>query len=149
MLDGHKGLPIRIKNKKSESSDINQAAFIPINSAEGFDYVESFSDISYTSEINQINRYQGSRNNAVKASVSPGPIGSNVWTDVADALKAFADSLPTGDSGREFGQTYERAASLWAIWSRVELVLGSLVGGRAERLTCFSMVGDTCVVVKL
>ena len=108
MLDGNKEIPIRIKNKNRESSELNQAAFLAINSAEGFDYVESFSDISYSSEINQINRYQGSRNNAVKAAVYPGTLGSNVLTDVADELRAFEDSLPTGYSLKQFGDGMRR-----------------------------------------
>jgi Cu/Ag efflux pump CusA len=59
MLDGNKEIPIRIKNKNREASEINQAALISINSPDGISYIESFADISYTSEINQINRYQG------------------------------------------------------------------------------------------
>ena len=39
MLDGNKEIPIRVKNKKREASEINQAAFLAINNAEGFNYV--------------------------------------------------------------------------------------------------------------
>jgi multidrug efflux pump subunit AcrB len=141
MLDGNKEIPIRIKNKNSESSEINQAAFIPINSAEGFDYVESFSDISYTSEINQINRYQGSRNNAVKASVYPGTLGSNVLTDVADELKAFEDSLPTGYSLRQFGESDERAESFGQIFSSFFFFMGLIVVALVVILNSFRQAG--------
>ena len=146
MLDGNKEIPIRIKNKNRESSEINQAAFLAINSAEGFDYVESFSDITYTSEINQINRYQGARNNAVKASVYPGTLGSNVLTDVADELKAFEDSLPTGYSLRQFGESDERAESFGQIFSTFFFFMGLIVVALVMILNSFRQAGIILLV---
>ena len=151
MLDGNKEIPIRIKNKNRESSELNQAAFLAINSAEGFDYVESFSDISYSSEINQINRYQGSRNNAVKAAVYPGTLGSNVLTDVADELRAFEDSLPTGYSLKQFGDAEERAESFGQIFSTFFFFMGLIVVALVMILNSFRQasiilfVGTLCV----
>lgn len=127
MLDGNKEIPIRIKNRNPEASEINQAAFISIGGAQGMNYVESFSAISYTSEINQINRYQGSRNNAVKAAVYPGKLASTVLNDVADELAAFKDSLPTGYSIRQFGDAEERAESFGQLFSTAFLFLGLIV----------------------
>jgi len=151
MLDGNKEIPIRIKNKNRESSELNQAAFLAINSAEGFDYVESFSDISYSSEINQINRYQGSRNNAVKAAVYPGTLGSNVLTDVADELRAFEDSLPTGYSLKQFGDAEERAESFGQIFSTFFFFMGLIVVALVMILNSFRQasiilfVGTLCI----
>ena len=151
MLDGNKEIPIRIKNKNRESSELNQAAFLAINSAEGFDYVESFSDISYSSEINQINRYQGSRNNAVKAAVYPGTLGSNVLTDVADELRAFEDSLPTGYSLKQFGDAEERAESFGQIFSTFFFFMGLIVVALVVILNSFRQasiilfVGTLCI----
>ena len=151
MLDGNKEIPIRIKNKNLESSELNQAAFLAINSAEGFDYVESFSDISYSSEINQINRYQGSRNNAVKAAVYPGTLGSNVLTDVADELRAFEDSLPTGYSLKQFGDAEERAESFGQIFSTFFFFMGLIVVALVMILNSFRQasiilfVGTLCI----
>ncbi|MDA8885602.1 efflux RND transporter permease subunit [Porticoccaceae bacterium] len=151
MLDGNKEIPIRIKNKNRESSEVNQAAFLAINSAEGFDYVESFSDISYSSEINQINRYQGSRNNAVKAAVYPGTLGSNVLTDVADELRAFEDSLPTGYSLKQFGDAEERAESFGQIFSTFFFFMGLIVVALVMILNSFRQasiilfVGTLCI----
>ncbi|MBT7257755.1 MAG: efflux RND transporter permease subunit [Porticoccaceae bacterium] len=151
MLDGNKEIPIRIKNKNRESSELNQAAFLAINSAEGFDYVESFSDISYSSEINQINRYQGSRNNAVKAAVYPGTLGSNVLTDVADELSAFEDSLPTGYSLKQFGDAEERAESFGQIFSTFFFFMGLIVVALVMILNSFRQasiilfVGTLCI----
>ena len=151
MLDGNKEIPIRIKNKNRESSELNQAAFLAINSAEGFDYVESFSDISYSSEINQINRYQGSRNNAVKAAVYPGTLGSNLLTDVADELRAFEDSLPTGYSLKQFGDAEERAESFGQIFSTFFLFMGLIVVALVMILNSFRQasiilfVGTLCI----
>ena len=151
MLDGNKEIPIRVKNKKREASEINQAAFLAINNAEGFNYVESFSDISYISDINQINRYQGSRNNAVKAAVYPGKLASTVLKDVADELKAFEDSLPTGYSIRQFGDAEERAESFGQLFSTFFLFLGLIVATLVMILNSFRqasiilLVGTLCI----
>ena len=151
MLDGNKEVPIRIKNKNREASEVNQAAFLAINSAEGFDYVESFSDISYTSEINQINRYQGTRNNAVKAAVYPGTLASTVLNDVADELKAFEDSLPVGYSIAQFGDAEERAESFGQLFSTFFLFLGLIVMTLVMILNSFRqasiilLVGTLCI----
>lgn len=151
MLDGNKEVPIRIKNKNREASEINQTAFLAINSAEGFDYVESFSDISYTSEINQINRYQGTRNNAVKAAVYPGTLASTVLNDVADELKAFEDSLPVGYSIAQFGDAEERAESFGQLFSTFFLFLGLIVMTLVMILNSFRqasiilLVGTLCI----
>ena len=53
--------------------------------------MENFSDIEFKSEINQINRYQGSRLNSVKAAVYPGRLASSVLKDVEEELKIFED----------------------------------------------------------
>lgn len=127
MLDGNKEIPIRIKNKNREASEINQSAFLAISSQDGFDYVDSFSDISYVSEINQINRYQGSRNNSVKAAVYPGKLASTVLNDVADELQAFEESLPSGYSIAQFGDAEERAESFGQLFSTFFLFLGLIV----------------------
>ena len=151
MLDGNKEVPIRIKNKNREASEVNQTAFLAINSAEGFDYVESFSDISYTSEINQINRYQGTRNNAVKAAVYPGTLASTVLNDVADELKAFEDSLPVGYSIAQFGDAEERAESFGQLFSTFFLFLGLIVMTLVMILNSFRqasiilLVGTLCI----
>ena len=151
MLDGNKEVPIRIKNKNREASEINQTAFLAINSAEGFDYVESFSDISYTSEINQINRYQGTRNNAVKAAVYPGTLASTVLNDVAAELKAFEDSLPVGYSIAQFGDAEERAESFGQLFSTFFLFLGLIVMTLVMILNSFRqasiilLVGTLCI----
>jgi multidrug efflux pump subunit AcrB len=151
MLDGNKEVPIRIKNKNREASEVNQTAFLAINSAEGFDYVESFSDISYTSEINQINRYQGTRNNAVKAAVYPGTLASTVLNDVADELKAFEDSLPMGYSIAQFGDAEERAESFGQLFSTFFLFLGLIVMTLVMILNSFRqasiilLVGTLCI----
>ena len=151
MLDGNKEVPIRIKNKNREASEVNQTAFLAINSAEGFDYLESFSDISYTSEINQINRYQGTRNNAVKAAVYPGTLASTVLNDVADELKAFEDSLPVGYSIAQFGDAEERAESFGQLFSTFFLFLGLIVMTLVMILNSFRqasiilLVGTLCI----
>ena len=151
MLDGNKEVPIRIKNKNREATEVNQTAFLAINSAEGFDYVESFSDISYTSEINQINRYQGTRNNAVKAAVYPGTLASNVLKDVAAELKAFEDSLPVGYSIAQFGDAEERAESFGQLFSTFFLFLGLIVMTLVMILNSFRqasiilLVGTLCI----
>ena len=151
MLDGNKEVPIRIKNKNREATEVNQTAFLAINSAEGFDYVESFSDISYTSEINQINRYQGTRNNAVKAAVYPGTLASTVLNDVADELKAFEDSLPVGYSIAQFGDAEERAESFGQLFSTFFLFLGLIVMTLVMILNSFRqasiilLVGTLCI----
>lgn len=151
MLDGNKEVPIRIKNKNREATEVNQTAFLAINSAEGFDYVESFSDISYTSEINQINRYQGTRNNAVKAAVYPGTLASTVLKDVAAELKAFEDSLPVGYSIAQFGDAEERAESFGQLFSTFFLFLGLIVMTLVMILNSFRqasiilLVGTLCI----
>jgi multidrug efflux pump subunit AcrB len=151
MLDGNKEIPIRIKNNNPEGSEINQAAFIAINSANGVSYVESFSDISYVSEINQINRYQGSRNNSVKAAVYPGKLASTVLNDVEEELKAFENSLPTGYSIRQFGDAEERAESFGQLFSTFFLFLGLIVATLVMILNSFRqasiiiLVGILCV----
>ena len=151
MLDGNKEVPIRIKNKNREASEVNQTAFLAINSVEGFDYVESFSDISYTSEINQINRYQGTRNNAVKAAVYPGTLASTVLNDVAAELKAFEDSLPVGYSIAQFGDAEERAESFGQLFSTFFLFLGLIVMTLVMILNSFRqasiilLVGTLCI----
>lgn len=151
MLDGNKEVPIRIKNKNREATEVNQTAFLAINSAEGFDYVESFSDISYTSEINQINRYQGTRNNAVKAAVYPGTLASTVLNDVAAELEAFEDSLPVGYSIAQFGDAEERAESFGQLFSTFFLFLGLIVMTLVMILNSFRqasiilLVGTLCI----
>ena len=151
MLDGNKEVPIRIKNKNREASEVNQTAFLAINSVEGFDYVESFSDISYTSEINQINRYQGTRNNAVKAAVYPGTLASTVLNDVAAELEAFEDSLPVGYSIAQFGDAEERAESFGQLFSTFFLFLGLIVMTLVMILNSFRqasiilLVGTLCI----
>ena len=151
MLDGNKEIPIRIKNKNREASEINQAALISINSPDGISYIESFADISYTSEINQINRYQGSRNNAVKAAVYPGKLASTVLNDVADELQAFEESLPAGYSIRQFGDAEERAESFGQLFSTFFLFLGLIVMTLVMILNSFRqasiilLVGILCI----
>ena len=92
MLDGNKEIPIRIKNNNIESKEINQTSLLAIPGRNGYEYVENFSDIEFKSEINQINRYQGSRLNSVKAAVYPGSLASMVLKDVEEELKVFGRS---------------------------------------------------------
>lgn len=117
MLDGNKEIPIRVKNKNIESSDINQIAFIALPSGDGFDYVGSLSDLSFSSDINQINRYQGSRHNSVMAAVYPGKLASTVLDDVATELAEFEQSLPSGYRISQFGESEERAESFGQLFS--------------------------------
>ena len=69
--------------------------------------MENFSDIEFKSEINQINRYQGSRLNSVKAAVYPGRLASSVLKDVEQELNFSKDSLPAGYSMQQFGDADE------------------------------------------
>ena len=127
MLDGNKEIPIRIKNNNIESKEINQTSLLAIPGRNGFEYVENFSDISFKSEINQINRYQGSRLNSVKAAVYPGRLASSVLKDVEDELRQFEKSLPAGYEIRQFGDADERANSFGQLFSTFFLFLGLIV----------------------
>tara|TARA_A100001011_G_scaffold294156_1_gene306183 strand:- start:6117 stop:9176 length:3060 start_codon:yes stop_codon:yes gene_type:complete len=127
MLDGNKEIPIRIKNNNIESKEINQTSLLAIPGRNGFEYVENFSDISFKSEINQINRYQGSRLNSVKAAVYPGRLASSVLKDVEDELRQFENSLPSGYEIRQFGDADERANSFGQLFSTFFLFLGLIV----------------------
>ena len=146
MLDGNKEIPIRIKNKNLESKEINQTSLLAIPGVEGFDYVESFSDVSYISEINQINRYQGSRNNSVKASVYPGRLASSVLQDVSKELKEFEDSLPIGYSLIQQGDAEERAESFGQLFSTFFLFLGLIVITLVMILNSFAQAGIILLV---
>ena len=127
MLDGNKEIRIRIKNNNIESKEINQTSLLAIPGRNGFEYVENFSDISFKSEINQINRYQGSRLNSVKAAVYPGRLASSVLKDVEDELRQFENSLPSGYEIRQFGDADERANSFGQLFSTFFLFLGLIV----------------------
>ena len=127
MLDGNKEIPIRIKNNNIESKEINQTSLLAIPGRNGYDYVENFSDIEFKSEINQINRYQGSRLNSVKAAVYPGSLASMVLKDVEEELKVFENSLPAGYSMRQFGDADERARSFGQLFSTFFLFLGLII----------------------
>ena len=146
MLDGNKEIPIRIKNKNLETKEINQTSLLAIPGANGFDYVESFSEVSYTSEINQINRYQGSRNNAVKAAVYPGGLASSVLQDVSKELKEFEESLPIGYSLSQSGDAEERAESFGQIFSTFFLFLGLIVVTLVMILNSFKQAGIILLV---
>ena len=127
MLDGNKEIPIRIKNNNIESKEINQTSLLVIPGRNGYEYVENFSDIKFKSEINQINRYQGSRLNSVKAAVYPGSLASMVLKDVEEELKVFESSLPAGYSMRQFGDADERARSFGQLFSTFFLFLGLII----------------------
>ncbi len=127
MLDGNKEIPIRIKNNNIESKEINQTSLLAIPGGNGYEYVENFSDIEFKSEINQINRYQGSRLNSVKAAVYPGSLASMVLKDVEEELKVFENSLPAGYSMRQFGDADERARSFGQLFSTFFLFLGLII----------------------
>ena len=127
MLDGNKEIPIRIKNNNIESKEINQTSLLAIPGRNGFEYVENFSDISFKNEINQINRYQGSRLNSVKAAVYPGRLASSVLKDVEDELRQFENSLPSGYEIRQFGDADERANSFGQLFGTFFLFLGLIV----------------------
>ena len=127
MLDGNKEIPIRIKNNNIESKEINQTSLLAIPGRNGYEYVENFSDIEFKSEINQINRYQGSRLNSVKAAVYPGSLASMVLKDVEEELKVFESSLPAGYSMRQFGDADERARSFGQLFSTFFLFLGLII----------------------
>ena len=127
MLDGNKEIPIRIKNNNIESKEINQTSLLVIPGRNGYEYVENFSDIEFKSEINQINRYQGSRLNSVKAAVYPGSLASMVLKDVEEELKVFESSLPAGYSMRQFGDADERARSFGQLFSTFFLFLGLII----------------------
>ena len=127
MLDGNKEIPIRIKNNNIESKEINQTSLLAIPGRNGYEYVENFSDIEFKSEINQINRYQGSRLNSVKAAVYPGSLASMVLKDVEEELKVFENSLPAGYSMRQFGDADERARSFGQLFSTFFLFLGLII----------------------
>ena len=127
MLDGNKEIPIRIKNNNIESKEINQTSLLAIPGRNGYEYVENFSDIEFKSEINQINRYQGSRLNSVKAAVYPGSLASMVLKDVEEDLKVFENSLPAGYSMRQFGDADERARSFGQLFSTFFLFLGLII----------------------
>ncbi len=151
MLDGNKEIPIRIKNNNLEAENINQTALLAISTNRGFDYLESFADITYSSEINQINRYQGSRVNAVKASVYPGRLASGVLDDVADELRVFEQSLPIGYSLAQFGEAEEREKSFGQLFSTFFLFLGLIVITLVMILNSFRqasiilLVGALCI----
>ena len=87
----------------------------------------NFSNISFKSEINQINRYQGTRLNSVKAAVYPGRLASSVLKDVEAELKEFEDSLHPGYSIKQFGDADERAESFGQLFSTFFLFLGLIV----------------------
>ena len=127
MLDGNKEIPISIKNNNIESKEINQTSLLAIPGRNGYEYVENFSDIEFKSEINQINRYQGSRLNSVKAAVYPGSLASMVLKDVEEELKVFENSLPAGYSMRQFGDADERARSFGQLFSTFFLFLGLII----------------------
>lgn len=127
LMDGNKEIPIRIKNDNLESEDINQTAYLAISTQRGADFVESFSEVTYRGEINQINRYQGTRVNAVKAAVYPGKLASTVLQDVAVELDAFEQSLPTGYRLAQFGEAEERSESFGQLFSTFFLFLGLIV----------------------
>jgi|TARA_B100001094_G_scaffold66517_1_gene62700 multidrug efflux pump subunit AcrB len=146
MLDGNKEIPIRIKNINAESSEINQTSLLAIPRENGFDYVESFSDVSYTSEVNQINRYQGSRNNSVKAAVYPGRLASSVLNDIDEELKEFEESLPVGYSLAQFGDAEERAESFGQLFSTFFLFLGLIVITLVMILNSFAQAGIILLV---
>ena len=56
-----KKFQLGLKNNNIESKEINQTSLLAIPGRNGYEYVENFSDIEFKSEINQINRYQGSK----------------------------------------------------------------------------------------
>jgi multidrug efflux pump subunit AcrB len=141
MLDGNKEIPIRIKNNNIESKEINQTALLAIPNANGYEYVENFSNISFKSEINQINRYQGSRLNSVKAAVYPGQLASSVLKDVEEELIDFENSLPTGYVMRQFGDADERAESFGQLFSTFFLFLGLIILTLVMILNSFYQAG--------
>jgi multidrug efflux pump subunit AcrB len=94
---------------------------------EVFDYVGSFANLSYSSDINQINRYQGSRNNAVMAAVYPGKLASTVLNDVAVELAEFERSLPSGYRLAQFGDAEARAESFGQLFSTSFFFLALIV----------------------
>ena len=146
MLDGNKEIPIRIKNNNIESKEINQTSLLAIPGRNGYEYVENFSDIEFKSEINQINRYQGSRLNSVKAAVYPGRLASMVLKDVEEELKVFEDSLPAGYSMRQFGHADERARSFGQLFSTFFLFLGLIILTLVMILNSFLQAGVILLV---
>ena len=146
MLDGNKEIPIRIKNNNIESKEINQTSLLAIPGRNGYEYVENFSDIEFKSEINQINRYQGSRLNSVKAAVYPGRLASMVLKDVEEELKVFEDSLPAGYSMRQFGDADERARSFGQLFSTFFLFLGLIILTLVMILNSFLQAGVILLV---
>ena len=141
MLDGNKEIPIRIKNNNIESKEINQTSLLAIPGRNGYEYVENFSDIEFKSEINQINRYQGSRLNSVKAAVYPGRLASSVLKDVEEELKIFENSLPAGYSMQQFGDADERARSFGQLFSTFFLFLGLIILTLVMILNSFLQAG--------
>ncbi len=141
MLDGNKEIPIRIKNNNIESKEINQTSLLAIPGRNGYEYVENFSDIEFKSEINQINRYQGSRLNSVKAAVYPGRLASSVLKDVEEELKTFENSLPAGYSMQQFGDADERARSFGQLFSTFFLFLGLIILTLVMILNSFLQAG--------
>ncbi len=146
MLDGNKEIPIRIKNNNIESKEINQTSLLAIPGRNGYEYVENFSDIEFKSEINQINRYQGSRLNSVKAAVYPGSLASMVLKDVEEELKVFENSLPAGYSMRQFGDADERARSFGQLFSTFFLFLGLIILTLVMILNSFLQAGVILLV---
>ncbi len=146
MLDGNKEIPIRIKNNNIESKEINQTSLLAIPGRNGYEYVENFSDIEFKSEINQINRYQGSRLNSVKAAVYPGRLASMVLKDVEEELKVFENSLPAGYSMRQFGDADERARSFGQLFSTFFLFLGLIILTLVMILNSFLQAGIILLV---
>ena len=146
MLDGNKEIPIRIKNNNIESKEINQTSLLAIPGRNGYEYVENFSDIEFKSEINQINRYQGSRLNSVKAAVYPGSLASMVLKDVEEELKVFESSLPAGYSMRQFGDADERARSFGQLFSTFFLFLGLIILTLVMILNSFLQAGVILLV---
>ena len=111
MLDGNKELPIRLKRDIDAASDISQASLLSVSGRNGIEYIENFSDIKLSRKLGGFARYNGERENGVKAWIWPRSLPSVSEAFLMEDIIEFKKSLPEGYRLEQDGEAASSAES--------------------------------------
>ena len=111
MLDGTKELPIRLKRNKDAASDISQTSLLSFSGSNGVEYIENFSDVRLSRKLGGFARYNGERENGVKAWIWPRSLPSVSEAFLSEDIEEFKKGLPIGYRLEQDGEAASSAES--------------------------------------
>lgn len=136
LIQGSKEIPIKIlsNNKTNPLQSIEDLSFPGISETQN---ISSFGQFVVTSRPNFINRYQGIKQNAVRAWIWPDKLASGTENLIKDAIAEFDKNLPEGYKLVLSGEAEARSKSQSNLFSTAFLFIILIIVSLVAALNSF------------